>query len=237
MESSGGDFYYLRDAHGSTREREKTMNKRFKAPFFAADNPPGSPPAPEPPVTPPAPVDPAKPPEPQEKRFTQAELDAIVTDRLKRKEESEAKEREKLKLKAEQEAAEKNGEWQKLAETNEKARLAAEQERDAERERNKSIRIETAFLAEANKAQFGDDGKKKFIDSDAAYRLALKDAVAVDADRVTGVTDALKALAKEKPWMLEAAPAALGPGSPAKGKLPNSTTPPATAKPAFRTRY
>ena len=53
----------------------------------------------------------------KEKRFTQAELDAIVQDRLAREKEASAKAAEKSAKKAADEAAAKNGEWQTLAET------------------------------------------------------------------------------------------------------------------------
>lgn len=99
---------------------------KFARPFFAADGvPTGAPP------TDPAPAktdDPAKsdvdlkatPPadqSKQEKLFTQAELDAHLKDRLAREKEASKKEAERAALKAQEEAAVKNGEWQKLAET------------------------------------------------------------------------------------------------------------------------
>jgi len=54
---------------------------------------------------------------PQGKTFTQAELDAIIEERLTRAKESAKRESEKAAKKAEEETAAKNGEWQKLAES------------------------------------------------------------------------------------------------------------------------
>jgi len=55
--------------------------------------------------------------QPTGKTFTQAELDAIIKERLTRAEEATKRETEKAARKAEEEAAAKNGEWQKLAES------------------------------------------------------------------------------------------------------------------------
>jgi hypothetical protein len=173
----------------------------------------------------------------QEKLFTQAELNAHITDRLAREKEAQAKEQEKIKLKAEQEAAEKNGEWQKLAETNEKARLLAEQERDAEREKNKSIRIESAFSAEASKKQYGDKGDLQFEYPDAAIRLAERTAVNIEGDTVTGVADALKAVAKKYPGMLVNPTQQQRVTTPTQGRQPNQQNVTAPTKAVGRTRY
>jgi len=51
-----------------------------------------------------------------EKKFTQAELDQIVKDRLERERKKSEAEAEKVRKKAEEEALSKNQEWQKLAE-------------------------------------------------------------------------------------------------------------------------
>ena len=52
-----------------------------------------------------------------EKTFTQAELDAIIKDRLAREKATSEKAQAEAAKKAAEEAAAKNGEWQKLAET------------------------------------------------------------------------------------------------------------------------
>lgn len=52
----------------------------------------------------------------EEKKFSQADVDRIVTERLQREQEKSRKTAEEAKQKAEAEAAAKNGEWQKLAE-------------------------------------------------------------------------------------------------------------------------
>jgi hypothetical protein len=56
----------------------------------------------------------------EDKLFTQAELDAIIDDRLKRERKKSEDVAEKARKKAEDEALAKNQEWQKLAETREK---------------------------------------------------------------------------------------------------------------------
>lgn len=53
----------------------------------------------------------------EEKKFSQAELDAIIDDRLKRERKKSDDAAEKARRKAEEEALTKNQEWQKLAET------------------------------------------------------------------------------------------------------------------------
>jgi len=53
----------------------------------------------------------------EEKTFTQAELDAIIDDRLKRERKKADDATEKARKAAEEEALKKNQEWQKLAET------------------------------------------------------------------------------------------------------------------------
>lgn len=86
--------------------------------------------------------------------------------------------------------------------------------------------IKGEFNTEANKAQFGDDGKKKFIDPEAAFKLAELTAVTVEDGKVSGVADALRTLAKQYPWMLEnSTTTQAGPTSPVKGKLPTTQAP------------
>jgi hypothetical protein len=66
-------------------------------------------PEPEPTVTPPEPTA-------EEKKFTQAELDAVITDRLKREKAKQEEAASAAKKKAEADALAENAEWQKLAE-------------------------------------------------------------------------------------------------------------------------
>lgn len=61
---------------------------------------------------------------PDEKKFTQADIDAILKERLERADKAAAKKAEDASKKAADDAAAKNGEWQKLAETR-AAELAA----------------------------------------------------------------------------------------------------------------
>jgi len=66
------------------------------------------------------------PPEPR--RFTQAEVDAIIEDRLKREKRKAEEAAEAARQQAAAEAAAKNGEWQKLAEQRERELAQARKE-------------------------------------------------------------------------------------------------------------
>lgn len=121
-----------------------------------------------------------------------------VNDRLKAAE----------KKAADLEAAETKRKESELSEVD---RLKAENAREkATREAAEAKlvdeRIKAAFVAEANKPLFGE-GKKKFASADVAYKLADRSAVKVEGDKVTGVTEALAAIAKESPFLLEGATA------------------------------
>ena len=69
-------------------------------------------------VTPPA-TPPAQPTA-EEKRFTQADLDRMIAERLEREKRKRDEDAAKAKAQAEADAAIKNAEWQKLAELREK---------------------------------------------------------------------------------------------------------------------
>ena len=98
----------------------------------------------------------------------------------------------------------------------------SETEAEAARAELATERLKGSFEREANKPQFGADGKQKFIDIDAAYTLVMADK-ANAAIEPSGVADALKALAKVKPWLLEAVNAQRN-TSPAQGKQSNQKT-------------
>lgn len=72
-------------------------------------------------------------------------------------------------------------------------------------------RIKNNIYAEANKPQFGEK-KQKFVKPEMAYRLLT------DEEKAGDITDALKKLAKENPFLLEQPPAGDGVGSPTRGK-------------------
>jgi hypothetical protein len=90
------------------------------------------------PITPPE-TTVTEPAQNQGKTFTQAEVDAILKERLDRKEKQAADAAAKLKADAEAAAAIKNGEWQKLAESR-AAELTAAQAKAAEAESAKAQR-------------------------------------------------------------------------------------------------
>lgn len=79
-----------------------------------------APPATPPPATPPAPnpAPPVTPPDPKadEPRFTQADIDRIVKERLERAERTAQEKADAERKKLEEEQAKQQGEWQKLAE-------------------------------------------------------------------------------------------------------------------------
>ncbi len=84
-------------------------------------------------------------------------------------------------------------------------------------------RVRTRFISEAGKSEFGEGEKKqRFIDPDAAYDLAVarKFEMKLDGGKPTGITEALKELAKMT-YLLEPADtgASRQPG-PKKGKEP-----------------
>lgn len=96
----------------------------------------------------------------EEKKFTQAELDNILKDRLARDEAKRKADEDKARKQGEEEALKKNAEWQKLAEKNQAEKDAALKE------------LETLKLNE----------KKRAI----AAKVGIPDALAL---KLTGSTD------------------------------------------------
>lgn len=173
----------------------------------------------------------------QEKKFTQLEVNAIIAERLKREEEKATKEKEAERLRIEKETAEKNGEWQKLAETNKAEAEKAKQEAAAATAEAQAVRIETAVLLDAGKAQFGAKSDQRFADPELAHKLIKADGlpVTVEDGKVKGSLEALKELAKKYPYMLETAQQQQRVTTPSFGKQPTQNTP--VQRPAQRTRY
>lgn len=131
-------------------------------------------------------------PEGGEAKFTQADIDRIVKERLARQK-SQFADYDDLKTKAakfdELEQAQKSEleKWQEQARKANEAKTKAEQEREsALREANNRL-IKAAFIAEA--------GKLGAIHPEDAYLLADLAAVSIaDDGAVTGVAEAVKAL-------------------------------------------
>jgi len=138
-----------------------------------------------------------------EKKFTQAELDRIVQDRIARVQPKPPADYADLQAKA-----------QKLAELeakdnteldNAKARIAdlegklstAEAERDTARGESTTTRLQMAVVAEA--------AKQKAVNPDQVFRLLPKDAVTIGDDgQVTGAESAVKAFIEANPHFVGA---------------------------------
>jgi hypothetical protein len=97
----------------------------------------------------------------EEKTFTQAELDQLIDDRLKRERKKTEAETEKARQKAEAAALEKNQEWQKLAEQRQ-ARIDELETKTAELE---PVKGQAEKYKSALEAQLAEQKKKlpKFI--------------------------------------------------------------------------
>mgnify|MGYP001201212351 FL=1 len=117
------------------------------------------------------------------KTFTQAELDAIIEKRLAR---------------AKKDADKALEDERKKAQMTEAERLkAAKDEAEAKAEKALATANEVLVRAEV-KSIAADMG---LVDGDAAYALIDRDSVELKNGKVTGVKEALEALAKEKPWI------------------------------------
>lgn len=152
-----------------------------------------TPPTPPAPPTPPPADPPTPPPAGDAKTFTQAELDAIVKDRLARAK-SQFADYDDLKGKAakfdEIDAASKS-ELEKA-----QAKIAEAEKKAADAlDRAKTASLKSAVLDAAHKANA--------VDGDAVFALLDKSKVTVSDDgAVTGIDDALKALLAEKPYLV-----------------------------------
>ena len=123
-----------------------------------------------------------------DKLFTQAELDAVISRRLERERKTWADKMEDEKKKAAMTEAER---LKAEKEEAEKKAIAATQ-----RANQRLIRSEV--IAQAT--------KMNIVDADAAFALMDKDSVTVDdaTDTVKGVKEALTALIKTKPYLIQA---------------------------------
>jgi hypothetical protein len=130
-----------------------------------------------------------------EKRFSQTEVDRLISGRL-----AEEKEREKKRLEAEQ--AKSRGEWEKVA-GNEKERAdRAEQELRATRAESAAIRASTRL---------------NIIDPEAALVL-IRDRIEFDkVGKPTNIDTLLADLAKEKSYLVKA-------GDGTTGQMPQTRT-------------
>lgn len=174
-------------------------------PATGAGTPPANPPA--------APAAPAAPPEPVT-FSSQAELDAVIQDRLARERAKTAAEHEEIARKAKlYDAAQKAG--QSELEQEKAARATAETERDAERAQALSVKRESALLVELS--------EQKALNPALLVRLLMDDAtVTVKDGAVTGAKEAVARLLKEYPNFKAGTPAAasgasFSGGTPGKG--------------------
>ena len=129
-----------------------------------------------------------------DKTFTQADLDRLITERLKR-ERQKYSDYSELKKKAEAlEAleAEQMSEQEKLQKEVEALR---EQLNKSTEEQLKTLR-QNAILQEAAKLNFADPG-------DAFVQLMNDDSITIEDGKVTGVADAVKSLAEAKPYLIK----------------------------------
>jgi hypothetical protein len=117
------------------------------------------------------------------KTFTQAEVNEIIEKRLARA----AKEKEKAL----------EDERKKAAMTETERLRAAKEEAEAQAAKTLAAANEILIRAEV-KSIAADMG---LVDGDAAYALIDRDSVELKNGKVTGVKEALEALAKEKPWI------------------------------------
>lgn len=157
------------------------------------------------------PVEPKEPAEPAEpaKTFSQDELDRIVAERI-------ARERKKFAdyddLKTKLTAFEQAEEERKKAEMTEKERLEAEKAEAAKRAEEAEGKAQAALEAANSRlirSEFrlmarSDEFKIRPDALDAALKLADLSAVKVDEDgNVSGVKEALEALIKSSPYLIE----------------------------------
>jgi hypothetical protein len=125
--------------------------------------------------------------------FTQSEMDAIIADRLRRQK-AQFSDYADLKAKADRLAELEQAQMTELEQAQAKA-TAAEAERDAALQRANDRLIMAALTAEAAKQGFADPAD--------AFTLADLAGVSIaDDGAVTGVTEAVKALAQAKPYLI-----------------------------------
>jgi len=122
-----------------------------------------------------------------EKMLPQSEVDKVVEARLAR---------DRKKWEAEYQS--KLEDERKKAAMTETERLRAAKE-EAEAQAAKTLAAANEILIRAEVKSIAAD--MGFVDGDAAYALIDRDSVELKNGKVTGVKEALEALAKEKPWI------------------------------------
>ena len=129
------------------------------------------------------------------KTFRQEDVDRIVADRLKRQKEQFG-DVEELRRKA--------ADWDK-AQAESQSELEKANARAAKAEEDR-LRFETTANERLIRGEVkGEAGAMGFVDPEAAYLLLDRSEVAIgDAGEVTGVKEALEALAKAKPYLVKA---------------------------------
>ena len=127
------------------------------------------------------------------KTFTQAEMDAIIADRLRRQK-AQFGDYEALKDKASQFDELQQAQMSEL-EKAQAERDAAQAERDAALQQATDRLIRSAVVTEAAKLAFTDPG-------DAFAMVDLGDVTIGEDGEVTGVLEAVKALAQAKPYLI-----------------------------------
>lgn len=178
------------------------------------EDPPAGPPA-EPPAEPPNPADP-----PADKTFSQADVDRIVQERLRRDREKFA-DYEELKQAAVKLQELEDGQRSDLERAQRTAQQAAEElaaaraDAEAARQFASTTQIRSAVVAEA--------AKQGAVDPDAVVALLPTDSVTVGDDgQVTGAEDAVKALLEQKQYLVgqprQPGPGDGGPRTPAPQK-------------------
>lgn len=128
--------------------------------------------------------------------------------------------RRKLEAYEQAENAKKEAEMSEAQKAVARAEAAEKKAQEAEAKYTAEV-VKNATLAEAAKAQYGTDGKQKFIDAELAYKLVKVDNPDLAPD---GVADALKALAKAYPKMLETTTQQGSNPGPAGGKKATNQT-------------
>lgn len=144
--------------------------------------------------TPDQPTAPGQPPVQPEKTFTQAELDRLITERLKREKEKHA-DYDDLKKAADELKAIKESQ---LSETEKLTKRLAELEtaKTQAETRARETLIRSAVISEAAKLNFNDP--------DDAYRLLDLSTVKVDdTGKVEGAIEAVKALAESRKYLIK----------------------------------
>lgn len=146
-----------------------------------------------------------------ERSFSQVELERILDERLKRARGAWLKD---LGVDSLEQAKELAGEAVKArdARRSDAEKLAELQKQLSERDAKlRDALLRSAFIAKA---------AAKFVDADAAYRLADLSKLAVsESGDVTGVDEALAELEKARPYLVATAPNAARPAGPSIGPI------------------